>query len=351
MSNKYSIMKKKYWESKNITYCIGATGMKCKTTTIAEAFNEIKNEKFAKKIEAIRNNKNGQKASIKKQLKAYIFSGVFECRKINGLSEYSEFCVLDFDHVKDLENSKNLIFDDDYIFATWISPGGEGIKALVSFDYSNLKMPTNSEELGIIHKDSYCKFQQYFTTKYPSLVLDSSGKDISRICFTSSDPNLLEKSEVKKFVIKCSTPRELNNIEKKVKIKDNSTFLTFDEKDVINIVRKRNNRKRRTLNSIIKYLTKRNKSITKNYSDWYTVGQAIANEFSYNIGKEYYLKLCKLDGNLYFKNESTRKLIECYINAETQNKKQKVGLYRIKELAQNEGWNMERVINSRKGAQ
>jgi len=66
---------------------------------------------------------------------------------------------------------------------------------------------------------------------------------------------------------------------------------------------------------IIKYLSKRNLSITNSYSDWYKVALAIANSFTYDIGEKYFLRLSKLDVNKYDEQKCRTLLKYCYENS------------------------------------
>ena len=66
----------------------------------------------------------------KKKLPIACFSGEFSKRADDALFEHSGFIVLDFDHV-DVEATKSALATDDYIHSCWVSPSGDGIKALV----------------------------------------------------------------------------------------------------------------------------------------------------------------------------------------------------------------------------
>jgi hypothetical protein len=121
----------------------------------------------------------------KKKLPIVCFSGEFSKRADDALFEHSGFIVLDFDHV-DVEATKSALATDDYIHSCWVSPSGDGIKALVQV--------TNTER----HRDHFRALTTYFDKQY-TLEVDESGINESRACFESYDPDIIVKDEWKKF--------------------------------------------------------------------------------------------------------------------------------------------------------
>jgi len=121
----------------------------------------------------------------KLSLPVVLFSGEFSKRSDDALFEHSGFIVLDFDHVE-IETVKTALSTDEYIYACWVSPSGDGIKALVQI--------TNPER----HRDHFRALVKYFERQY-GLELDESGNNESRACFESYDPEMTIKGEWKKF--------------------------------------------------------------------------------------------------------------------------------------------------------
>ena len=113
------------------------------------------------------------------------FSGEFSSRSDDALFEHSGFIVLDFDHV-DVEATKTALATDDYVHSCWVSPSGDGIKALVQI--------TNPER----HRDHFRALTTYFDKQY-TLEVDESGINESRACFESHDPDIIIKDDWKKF--------------------------------------------------------------------------------------------------------------------------------------------------------
>ena len=121
----------------------------------------------------------------KKRLPVVCFSGEFSKRADDALFEHSGFIVLDFDHV-DVKATKTALATDDYIHSCWVSPSGDGIKALVQI--------TNTER----HRDHFRALTTYFSKQY-TLEVDESGINESRACFESYDTDIIIKEDWKKF--------------------------------------------------------------------------------------------------------------------------------------------------------
>jgi hypothetical protein len=140
---------------------------------IAKALKRIKEGNSATKIEAIR---NGAK-EFKKTLPIVLFSGEFETRNDEALARHSQFIVLDFDHI-DVASSKAILSTDPYVYSCWVSPSGDGLKALVKV--------SNPER----HRDHFRALRTYFHKQY-DLEVDESGINESRACFESYDPEIV----------------------------------------------------------------------------------------------------------------------------------------------------------------
>lgn len=129
-----------------------------------------------KHIQIVGEVRSGNKEA-KKQLPIILWSGKFSERKDTSLEEHSGFIVLDFDHI-DVEGSKNVLATDQYVFSCWISPSGEGLKALVKV--------SNPHH----HRDHFRALQAYYDKEY-GLEVDPSGINVSRACFDSYDPDIV----------------------------------------------------------------------------------------------------------------------------------------------------------------
>ena len=129
-----------------------------------------------KHLQTVQEVRSGRKEA-KKKLPVILWSGKFSERKDSSLEGHSGLIVLDFDHI-DVEGSKNVLATDQYVFACWISPSGEGLKALVKISNPNH------------HRDHFRALQAYFDKEY-GLEVDPSGINESRACFDSYDHDIV----------------------------------------------------------------------------------------------------------------------------------------------------------------
>ena len=125
----------------------------------------------------------------KKSLPAFTPSATFNGgRKMEFLTNYNALMVLDIDKLEKekLQQCKTKIRMDDFVFASFVSPSGNGLKIFV-------KVSSDKDQ----HKETFLELQRYFEDLL-SVEIDKSGKDITRLCFMSFDPELYlnENAEV-----------------------------------------------------------------------------------------------------------------------------------------------------------
>jgi hypothetical protein len=162
--------------------------------TIATILEEIKTGKYKPGIIYLRKSLAEKKEEAynkaKKSLPAFTPSGKFiGGRKLEFLTEYSKFIILDIDKLSaaDLQNAKHLANQCEFTFASFISPSGNGLKILV-------KIETPKAD----HKETFLKVQAHYESIL-KLEIDKSGKDLTRLCFYSWDENLYLNENSKTF--------------------------------------------------------------------------------------------------------------------------------------------------------
>ena len=164
------------------------------------ALQRIKNGKSSDTIETLRGGDKDQK----KKLPVVLWSGAFLERKDSALHDHSSVIVIDLDHV-DVPKLKPILSTDEYVFACWVSPSGDGLKALVQV--------TNPER----HRDHFRALQAYFDKQY-GIDIDPSGVNESRACFESYDPDIVVKEFAKPFghilTEQASVHQETKSVEK-----------------------------------------------------------------------------------------------------------------------------------------
>lgn len=167
-------------------------------STIFKNFNEVTEQKDILKIlsdikigvyqnaitylrKYLADNKKEAAERAKKSLPAFTPSATFNGgRKIEFLTNYNALMVLDIDKLEKekLQQCKTKIRMDDFVFASFVSPSGNGLKIFV-------KVSSEKEQ----HKETFLKLQRYFE-ELLQVEIDKSGKDITRLCFFSYDPEL-----------------------------------------------------------------------------------------------------------------------------------------------------------------
>lgn len=142
----------------------------------------------------------------KRELPVVMYSGKFDGRKDEDLKEHSGVIVLDFDHI-DVSYSKNALATDEYILACWVSPSGDGLKALVKIAQARK------------HRDHFRAIASYIDRQY-GLEVDSTGQNESRLCFESYDPDIIINEDSKVFTAVLSERTENQAVDSNVRNTD-----------------------------------------------------------------------------------------------------------------------------------
>lgn len=134
-------------------------------------------------VEEIRATLDKEKANnLKQNLASVCFSGKFgKDRKDDQLIEHSGFIVLDFDNVEDLRGKQTDVISNDFVYACWVSPSGNGLKALIRIAD------------GKKHREHFEALQEVFPE------IDRSGINPSRVCYESYDPDIYIYPDAKVF--------------------------------------------------------------------------------------------------------------------------------------------------------
>jgi hypothetical protein len=149
------------------------------TINLKEVTQLVKSEEYKQKTFTLRNlNDKATARTYKSQSFDYVtFSGIFSKRADKNLLKHSGLITLDFDDLKEIEETKSKLLNDEY-FETellFISPSGNGIKWIIPID---VKTDT--------HLNYFLAISNYIKQTY-QLTVDPSGKDVSRPCFLGHD--------------------------------------------------------------------------------------------------------------------------------------------------------------------
>ncbi len=207
-------------------------------STIFKNFNEVTEQKDILKIlsdiktgvyqsaitylrKSLADDKKEAAERAKKSLPAFTPSATFNGgRKMEFLTNYNGLMVLDIDKLEKekLQQCKTKIRMDDFVFASFVSPSGNGLKIFV-------KVSTDKEQ----HKETFLKLQRYFE-ELLQVGIDKSGKDITRLCFFSYDPELYLNENAETFY---SNAEKGSNEKKQNPISTDNRKSTTDNEEAI----------------------------------------------------------------------------------------------------------------------
>jgi hypothetical protein len=228
---------------------------------------DIKEGKYKKQVELIRNtiiNGNILKSKeLKKKLLAFTASGVFNNdRKSDNIVDYSGFIILDLDKLvsSEMERVISIIHKIEYTYVAFVSPSGNGIKILVSVNSTKEK-----------HKRAYNQVVNYYQSEL-NVEIDTSGSDLSRLCYMSYDPNCYFNE--KAIVFKVQVGEENKNFTKDIDDTDSNNSYESD-------IEKYN-----------RMIEGAKTDITKNYKTWRNIGFAFSKEFG-ELGRDYFHRISK----------------------------------------------------------
>lgn len=152
---------------------------------IDKVLEQIKTGAIKAKIEELRNCTDEKKAAaLKKKLPCICFSGKFTKRADKNLTEHSGYVILDFDKLPDPQKKISELKQFRFVYSAFISPSGNGVKAVV-------KIPPVIEK----HRGYYFGLISIFPE------LDPTSQNESRICFASYDPNIYINKDAEEFTI------------------------------------------------------------------------------------------------------------------------------------------------------
>lgn len=122
---------------------------------------------------------------IKRSLNAFTVSATYRnVRKETDITRYNPLLILDIDHqpVETIARLRATINESVYTVASFLSPGGQGLK-IITWSAVNIELlPKNHR---IIYNTVKVWYEQLLGVE-----IDASGSDVGRLCFVSSDPSL-----------------------------------------------------------------------------------------------------------------------------------------------------------------
>jgi hypothetical protein len=144
----------------------------------------------------------------KRRLPAFMLSGTSASgHKAADVIEHSGLLQIDVDKVgaDKVSDLRDRIGDDRHIIAAWISPSGDGVKAI-------MRIPASVES----HKAAFAAAVDYMREAF-GVEIDENCSDVSRLCFVSHDPALVDNLD--------AVPLEVAMVPKAAAYPDNSSTI------------------------------------------------------------------------------------------------------------------------------
>jgi len=160
---------------------------------VLRVLSGIKNGRWKEAVESVRNQESlKMKTQFKNKLPNVTFSGVFEDeRKDENIVMYNQLMIIDIDKIgpRKLISLRRELRINPFTVAFFAGPS-KGIKVL-------FKVNTEAHE----HKTyAFCAVKEHFSRMY-NVEIDPTGKNISRLCFVSYDPDMYINENFQEFVV------------------------------------------------------------------------------------------------------------------------------------------------------
>ena len=212
--------------------------------------DQIRMGKFKAQIlrlrELVRQGKTDEYNDQKRLLPGFTPSGLFKGgRKLQHLKEYSGVIVLDLDDLSQdqLVAARSRVEELKFTYGCFISPGGKGLKILVRV----FSRP-------VLHKQAFNQVKDFYEREL-NVLIDPSGKDVTRLCFVSWDELLYLNPSSAIF----------------------KTYINVVEEDIDMIVRQ---------------IEKKKLDITVDYDTWIRIGFALTDALG-EEGRGYFHRLSR----------------------------------------------------------
>lgn len=180
-----------------VSYYNGSTDIKGVVANYITILENIRSGKWKQNIDTLLSSstdgREAEYAELKKSLPAVTFAGTFSERYDDKIISATGIIVLDID---DLSESQIKLYrmsfvSDNNIHAFFVSPSGKGMKIIVKYtDSMNFRvLSPQVEEFKKKFLMLFLALEKYFLETY-AINIDPSGKNVSRLCYISYDPNL-----------------------------------------------------------------------------------------------------------------------------------------------------------------
>jgi hypothetical protein len=188
-----------------------------------------------------------ERDKLKKSAPLVTISGSFSARKDDAIRAHSGFIAIDIDNIDNPEDTKKLVQGDSYVYAAFTSISGHGLCLIVKID-------------GTRHADAFNGIASYLYHTY-QLIVDQSGKNVSRARFISYDPWIHINTKAIMFKKYLAKPKE-RKLAKVAVVKTD-----FD--------------------AMIAAMDRKGLNLCEDYSEWIQIAYALVSEFGEG-GRDYF---------------------------------------------------------------
>jgi predicted P-loop ATPase len=188
-----------------------------------------------------------ERDKLKKTAPLVTVSGSFSARKDDAIRAHSGFIAIDIDNIDNPEDTKKLVHGDSYVYAAFTSISGHGLCLIMKID-------------GTRHLDAFNGIASYLYHTY-QLIVDQSGKNVSRARFISYDPWIHINTKAVMFKKYLAKPKE-RKLAKVAVVKTD-----FD--------------------AMIAAMDRKGLNLCEDYSEWIQIAYALVSEFG-ESGRDYF---------------------------------------------------------------
>lgn len=252
---------------------------------LASFLEGVQSGKWQDIVFDVRNAPTKEIKDLKKKTASLVtISGSFSARKDDAIRQHSNLIAIDIDNLEDAQSTKDRIGADPYLYAAFLSIGGNGLCLIIKID-------------GTRHLDAFNGIAAYLYNEY-QLIVDQSGKNVSRARFVSYDPFMLLNTKSATFK---------KYLAKKKEVKHPKVMVIKTDFD-----------------AMIKQMDEKGINLCEDYSDWVRICYALVQEFQ-EQGREYFHTLSS-HSSKYNSLDCDSQFTACLKNhSETKSKKSTIG--------------------------
>ncbi len=227
----------------NVTFFTNSTSNQLIDAPILGLLEKIRTGQYQTKVDELAKITGYQERRDYKawHVPCFTVSGTFANKEANSLQQHSGLIAIDFDHIDDLDEARALLYADPYTFSGFLSVSHTGLCIIVKID-------------GKKHREHFDALEAYYSKQY-QLQIDRACKNVNRLRFFSSDPDLHLNADSTQFTqLPPKKPKEI--LYPKIYISSQDDF-----------------------SYILQQIQDRRIDLTADYYTWIAIGQAIYSEY------------------------------------------------------------------------